>query len=124
MGKLKNRKAAIANGHSIWMDWKKVMMLRRSRVSANTPPKSVSSQIGALVAKLSRPKMKGDAPKLSNSHGSATDCDHVPILDKKLATQKVPKRGLASRRNEAFNSSVVVIISASCGTKGRGIHQT
>lgn len=36
--------------------------------------------------------MKGEAPRLSSSHGCATCCTQVPILESRQANQNVPKR--------------------------------
>ena len=85
------------NGQSIWIDWHRVMMRRRSLRSASTPPISVNIQTGAAVANESRPIKNDDAPRLSRSHGSATCCAHVPRLDRRLAKQNVPKRRVRRR---------------------------
>ena len=62
---------------------------------------SVSSHTGAFMANESRPMRNDDAPSVSSSHGSATCCAQVPMLESRLANQKVPKRRVASRRSES-----------------------
>jgi hypothetical protein len=57
----------------------------------------VRSHTGAFIANESRPIRNGDAPIVSRSHGSATCCAHVPMLESRLANQKVPKRRVARR---------------------------
>jgi hypothetical protein len=93
----------IATGHSIWIDWKTVITRRRSERSARAPPTMVSNQIGAFIANESSPIKNDDAPSESNSHGSATCCVHVPMLESKLANQKVPKWRVASKLSESRN---------------------
>src|SRR5713101_7724747 len=91
----------IAVGHSIWIDWKIVITRRRSERSASAPPTRVSSHTGAFMAKESRPIRNDDAPRVSSSHGSATCWAQVPMLESRLANQKVPKRRVASRRSDS-----------------------
>lgn len=47
------RSPTISIEHSIWIDWKSVITRRRSARSASTPPTSVSTQSGALIANAS-----------------------------------------------------------------------
>jgi len=49
------------------------------------------------MAKASRPMISGELPRLSRSHGSATCCAQVPILDSRLTNQEMPKRRVRSR---------------------------
>jgi hypothetical protein len=93
----------IAVGHSIWIDWKTVMTWRRSDRSASAPPAKVRSHTGAFIANESSPIRNDDAPRVSNSQGSATCCAHVPILDNKLANQNVPKRRVPNKLKDARN---------------------
>src|SRR5579862_4291929 len=79
------------------------MTVRRSDRSASAPPASVSKSTGAFIANESRPIRNDDAPSVSRSHGSATCCAHVPMLDKRLANQNVPNRRVPRRRSEARN---------------------
>ena len=90
----------IAVGQSIWIDWNSAITRRRSVRSASAPPASVSSSTGAFIANESRPIRNEDAPRVSNSQGSATCCAHVPMLESRLANQKVPNRRVASRLSE------------------------
>ena len=76
------------------------MTRRRSARSASTPPTSVSSNTGALIANASSPIRNDDAPRLSSSHGSATCCAQVPMFDSRLANQNVPKRRVRSSAND------------------------
>ena len=57
-------------------------------------------QVGAPSAKVSSPTRKDDAPKLSISHGCAIFWAHVPILESKLAKQKVPNRRVSLKRSD------------------------
>ena len=79
-------------GHNIWINWHIAITFLLSALSASKPPSSVSSNTGAPKAKASNPRMSGGAPKLSNTQGWATCWLQVPIFDKKLANQNVPKR--------------------------------
>jgi hypothetical protein len=91
----------IAVGQSIWIDWNVAITTRRSRRSASTPPASVSSNTGAFIANESSPIRNDDAPSVSRSHGSATCWAQVPMLESRLANQKVPNRRVASRASDS-----------------------
>ena len=83
------------------MDWKIAITRRRSDRSARTPPTRVSNQTGAFDANESSPIKNDDAPRVSSSHGSATCWAQVPMLESRLANQKVPKRRVASRLSDS-----------------------
>jgi hypothetical protein len=55
------------------------------------------------MANESSPIRNDDAPRVSNSQGSATCCTQVPMLDNRLANQNVPKRRVPSKLREARN---------------------
>ena len=92
----------IAVGQSIWIDWKKAMTRRRSERSARAPPTRVSSQTGAFMANESSPIRNEEAPRVKRSHGSATCWAQVPMLERRLANQKVPKRLVARRPSDSL----------------------
>ncbi len=77
------------------------MTRRRSPRSASTPPINVSTKAGAVRAKLSSPIMNDDAPRFSNSHGSAISCAQVPRFAAKVAKKNVPKRRENNRRADS-----------------------
>ena len=54
------------------------------------------AQIGAFMANKSSPIRNAEAPRLSNSQGSAICCAQLPIFDNSVASQKVPNRRVAS----------------------------
>ena len=94
-------------GHNIWSAWKPKMIFRRSPRSASTPPTSVNPQAGASIAKASRPTRNDEPLSESISHGCATCCAQVPMFERRLATQNVPKRRVRSRAIEARKVSAV-----------------
>jgi hypothetical protein len=54
------------------------------------------------MTKASKPIRYDDAPRLSSSHGSATCCAQVPIFERRLAKQKLPKRRVRRRLRESL----------------------
>src|ERR1035437_2528221 len=94
-------RTTMAVGQSIWIDWNSAITRRRSERSASAPPASVSSHTGAFIANESRPIRNEDAPSVSSSHGSATCWAQVPMLESRLANQKVPNRRVARRLSDS-----------------------
>src|SRR5438046_3114488 len=73
------------------------MIVLRLLRSATTPPKRISPISGTSEAKASRPRRNGECDKLSTSHGCATCCIQLPVLERKLPNQS--RRKLRNRKD-------------------------
>ena len=96
----------IVVGHNIWIDWNTVMTRRRSERSASAPPTRVSSNTGAFIANESSPIKNDEAPRVSSSQGSATCWAQVPMLERRLANQKLPKRRVVRSLSDSRSVSI------------------
>src|SRR5687767_3367408 len=84
---------------------------RRSIKSANTPPRSVKINPGAVATNASRPSQKGELVKVRTSQPCATACIHVPTFERNAPIQKRRKLRCESARNIPLRRAVRGVIS-------------